>query len=112
MRVFGTLAVAAILAAAAPVHAQLRQVEMPELRLVDIDPTESFLVPHATRTFLNSLAFQRRLFGLDPDTRVNILLVDFQDGGNAGATAVPYNGVTIQIAPLSFAFETIEQYAN
>ena len=47
------------------------------------------------RTFLNSLAFQRRLFGLDPDTRVNILLVDFQDGGNAGATAVPYNGVTI-----------------
>lgn len=107
MRLFLTVAVAGILATAAPVYAQLRQVETPELRLVYIDPSETFLVPHAMRTFLNSLAFQRRLFGLDADTRVNILLVDFQDGGNAGATAVPYNGVTIQIAPLSFAFETI-----
>src|SRR4029079_15024938 len=107
MRLFLMLAVAGILATAAPAYAQLRQVETPELRLVYVDPSETFLVPHAVRTVLNSLAFQRRLFGLDPDTRVNILPVDFQDGGNAGATAVPYNGVTIPIAPLRFALETL-----
>lgn len=96
-----------IVAAAQPLFAQLRSIETPQLRLIYIDPSETFLVPHAVRTFLNSLAFQRKLFGLDPDTRVTVLLVDFQDGGNASATSVPYDGVTIQIAPLSFAFETI-----
>jgi hypothetical protein len=107
MRSFLCLAAAGILAASVPVTAQLRAVETPEVRLVYIDPTESFLVPHAVRTFLNSLRFQRRLFTFDPSNRITILLVDFQDSGNAGATVVPYNAVTMQIAPLNFAFETI-----
>lgn len=81
--------------------------ETPGLRLVYVDPTETYLVPHAVRTFLNSLAFQRRLFSLPADTRVTVLMMDFQDSGNASATAVPYNSVTLQIAPLNFAFETI-----
>jgi hypothetical protein len=89
------------------VDAQLRAVETPELRLVYVDPGESFLVPHAVRTFLNSYAFQRRLFTLDDPQRVTVLLVDFQDAGNAGATVVPYDALTVQIAPLNFAFETI-----
>jgi hypothetical protein len=91
----------------APLRAQLRAVDTPELRLVYIDPNETFLVPHAVRTFLNSIAFQRRVFGLDTKKPVNVLLTDFQDAGNAGATVVPYNAVNVQIAPLSFAFETI-----
>jgi hypothetical protein len=33
--------------------------------------------------------------------------VDFQDSGDASATAVPRNTVIVQAAPLSFAFETI-----
>jgi hypothetical protein len=97
----------AMVAPAAPAHAQLRVVETPEVRLVYLDPTESFLVPHAARTLLNSLAFQRRLFTFDPDGRITVLLVDFQDAGNAGASVVPFNSVITQIAPLSFAFETI-----
>ena len=36
-----------------------------------------------------------------------MLFADFADYGNAGASSVPHNGVRIQVAPLSFAFETI-----
>lgn len=96
-----------LLCSAAPLRAQLRAVETPELRLVYVDPTETYLVPHAVRTFLNSIAFQRRVFGFDPKRQVSVLLIDFQDSGNASATVVPYNSLTVQIAPLSYAFETI-----
>jgi hypothetical protein len=104
-----TLVCAIVLAALTPVpalHAQLRVVETPGLRLVYLE-NESFLVPHAVRTFLNSLAFQRRLFTFEPSERVTVLLTDFSDTGNAGATSVPRDSVSMQIAPLSFAFETI-----
>ena len=97
-----------ILAASIPLRAQLRAIETPELRLVYFDPNETFLVPHAVRTFLNSLAFQRRLFGFDLNgRRVTVLLADFQDAGNAGASVVPYDVLLMQVAPLSFAFEAI-----
>ena len=101
------LALASI-AFARPAAAQLRAVETPEMRLVYFDPAETFLVPHVARTFLNSLAFQRRLFKFDPSGRITLLLVDFQDAGNAGAAgACRCNSVMTQVAPLSFAFETI-----
>ena len=87
--------------------AQLATFETPGLRLVYIDPTETFLVPHAARTFLNSLAFQRRLFEFEPSDDITLLLTDFSDTGNAGATVVPRNVLTVDIAPLNFAFETI-----
>jgi hypothetical protein len=96
-----------LLATAAPAGAQLRAVAVPGLRLVYVDPTETFLVPHVVRTFLNSLEFQRRLFAFVPSEPVTVLLTDLADVGNAGATAVPYNSVRSEIAPLSFAFETI-----
>ena len=87
--------------------AQLAALETAGLRLVYIDPSESFLVPHAARTFLNSLEFQRRILGFEPNDPVTVLLTDFTDTGNAGATVVPRNAVTVEIAPLNSAFETI-----
>jgi hypothetical protein len=95
------------LSLAAPARAQLREVEPPDLRLVYFDPTETFLVPHAVRTFENSLDFQKRLFDFRPSEPITVLLADFSDSGNAGATVVPFNTVISQIAPFSFAFETI-----
>jgi hypothetical protein len=90
-----------------PAVAQLRAVETPELRLVFIDPTETFLIPYAARTFLNSYEFQRRLFKFDPREPVNVLLTDLSDAGNASATSVPRDSLRVEIAPLSFAFETL-----
>src|SRR6185369_4181321 len=92
---------------ALPAVAQLRAVETPELRLVFIDPTETFLIPYAARTFLNSYEFQRRLFKFDPREPVNVLLTDLSDAGNASATSVPRDSLRVEIAPLSFAFETL-----
>ena len=62
-------------------------IETADVRLVFVDPSESFLVPHAVRTFLNSLEFQQRLFDFDPDEPMTVLLADFSDSGNAGATS-------------------------
>jgi len=61
--VFVTLlaALPLLLTAARPAYGQLAKVETPEARLVYV-PDEAFLIPHAARTFLNSLAFQKRLF--------------------------------------------------
>ncbi|HEY7059785.1 MAG TPA: hypothetical protein VH458_24795, partial [Vicinamibacterales bacterium] len=77
------------------------------LRLVYFNATESYLVPHAARTFLNSLAFQQRVFGLDTTKPVTVLLVDFSDAGNASATVVPRNNLLVDISPLSYEFETL-----
>ena len=90
-----------------PARAQLASVEAGKMLLVYVDGSESFLVPHAARTFLNSLETQKKLFGYEPDTDISVLLIDLQDAGNASATSVPRNAVTVQIAPLTYAFETI-----
>ena len=92
---------------ARPAHAQLASLETAGLRLVYFTATESYLVPHAARTFLNSLAFQRRIFGLDPKKPVTVLMVDFSDAGNASATVVPRNNLLVDISPLSYEFETL-----
>ena len=44
----------------------LATVEAPQVRIVYFDGTESYLVPHVARAFLNALGFERRLFGYDP----------------------------------------------
>ena len=88
-------------------RAQFTSLETKDLRLVYVDVTEGYLSPHAGRTFQNSLAFQRRIFDWTPSEKVTVLLTDFSDAGNAGAASVPRNFVTVQIAPLSSAFETL-----
>ena len=77
-----------------------------DMCLVYMDPTLSYLEPHAVRTFANSMAWQRRTWGWIPYEPVTVLLKDFSDYGNASATASPRNALTFDIAPLSHAFET------
>jgi len=87
--------------------AQLTEERSPGLRVIYFDGTEGYLLPHATRTALNSLAFQKKLFGFDPADDVSVLLLDLSDSGNAGAGTVPGNLVSVQIAPLGFSFEAL-----
>jgi hypothetical protein len=107
MRTTAVLAVLVSLAAAGPVAAQLQLLETGDLRLVSFGGAESYLVPYTTQTFLNSMRFQRKLFGFEPSEKTTVLLADFSDYGGAGATSVPRDSVNVQIAPLSYAFETI-----
>ena len=94
-------------AAAAPARAQLEELETKDLRLVYFDPSLTYLTPHVGRCFENALAFHRNLFDYRPSGKVTLLLDDFTDNGNAAATAVPRPFVKIDVAPLSFALETI-----
>ena len=56
---------------------------------MQIGATSTALSPTSCRTRratpLNSLAFQKKLFGFDPSKDIHVLLLDFQDSGNAGA---------------------------
>ena len=91
----------------AEARAQFQSLETDDLRLVYLRPTHAFLAPHVARCFENSLAFHRKLFGYQPSEKVTVLLADLSDSGNAGAGVVPRNNLTVQIAPLSFAYETM-----
>lgn len=97
----------AVLACASHAAAQLSTLETPQLRLVYFDGTQSYLVPHVARAFLNALSFQQRLFQFDLSDPITLLLVDLSDAGNAAAGSVPRDVISVQIAPLSFAFETM-----
>jgi hypothetical protein len=66
----------------------------------------SYLVPHAVRTFTNSVAWQRRMFGWTPSEPTAVLLQDFADYGGATVLATPRSLVLLEVSPLSQAFET------
>lgn len=97
----------ALLAVAAPASAQLSKVEAGDLRLVYFSPSEDYLAPHAARTFLNAETFLKALFKYKPGEKITVLLADFSDHGNGATGTVPHTGVRLQIAPLSFSFETV-----
>ncbi len=99
------LALAGVLAA--PAEAQeLSLVETDKLRLLYFDPTETYLVPRVIQTFHNSIDRQESILGYSSDEKVTVLLTDFSDYGNAGATSVPANSVIVDIAPIPLTFET------
>lgn len=104
LRVVLVLALAAV---GSPAFAQLGEVNVDSLRLIYFEGTESYLVPHAARAFLTSLAFQRRLWEYEPWEKITVLLADFSDGGDASAGTVPRNNLQVQISPLNYAFETL-----
>lgn len=96
-----------IAALAVPAHAQLKALETDDLRLVYLAPTQTYLTPHVARCFENSMRFQRELFGFQPSQKVTVLLNDFADFGNAGVSVIPRNSMMLQIAPVSFVYETL-----
>jgi len=101
------LLVASVATFSAPAGAQgLQYLETQDLRLLYFDPSQTYLVPHAARTFQNSLLSQRKVFDYEPFEKVTVLLKDFSDYGNAGALPVPRNAVIIDIAPRALTFET------
>ncbi len=84
----------------------LSRIETKDLRLLYFDPAETYLTPYIARSFLNSEAFQKKIFGWKPWEKTTVLLKDFGDYGNAAARASPNNAILVDIAPLSLTFET------
>jgi len=99
------LGLAPIAAAADENPLGMSYVETKDLRLIYFDDLE-YLVPHAVRTFTNSLEWQRRMFGWVPSEVTTVLLKDLSDYGGGATVTAPHSRMFLDIAPLSHAFET------
>lgn len=80
--------------------------ETDDLRLLYFDPSTTYLVPHVTRSYQNSLEFQKRIFDWTPSEKTSVMLQDFSDFGNAAATSSPTNVLWVEVSPLKHTFET------
>ena len=89
------------LCAPAALRAQFQTLETRDLRLVYTSPLQSYMVPQVVRGFESALRFHRRLWDYTPDGRINVLLHDLWHYGNAGASPIPENHVTVGIEPYS-----------
>ena len=84
---------------------QLNMIETKDMSLVTYDFGHKYVLPHAGRCFHNALAFHKKLFDYEPSERITVLIQDFGDYGNGGATAVPVNAVSMGLSPFSYAFD-------
>jgi hypothetical protein len=82
-------------------------VETDDLLLIYQDPFQTYLVPHMSKSFHNSVEFQRYLFNWTPHEKTTVILTDFSDYGNAGASVSPRNAVSVYIAPSNRTLETL-----
>jgi hypothetical protein len=96
----------ALLLASITSKAQLNMIETDTLRLVTYDFGHKYILPHATQSFINSLRFHKKLFDYEPNEKITVLIQDFGDFGNGGATAIPRNAISMGLSPFSYTFET------
>ncbi|MDX1407477.1 MAG: hypothetical protein R3330_05070, partial [Saprospiraceae bacterium] len=89
-----------------PVSAQFTILETRDMSLVTYDFGHQYILRHVGRTFHNALEFHKKLFDYEPTEKISLLIQDFGDYGNAGATAVPRNAISMGLSPFSYAFET------
>ena len=100
------ISVIGVLLCAITLQAQLNMIKTEEMSLVTYDYGHRYILPHATRCFHRSLQFHKKLFDYEPSEPISLLIQDFGDYGNAGATAVPRNAISMGLSPFSYAFET------
>ncbi|MGE5176168.1 MAG: TolB family protein [Hyphomicrobiales bacterium] len=103
---FAPFLIALSLLVPALARAELADLETKDLRLLYNAPALSFIAPYTARCFENSLHFHERLFHYTPSEKVNVILDDLGDYGNAGVWVNPRNSMVVHIAPVNFVYET------
>jgi hypothetical protein len=103
----GLLLVVTLVLSSAELHAQLYERETNNLRLVYYSKAHEYLVPHIIGCFENAFQFERKLFAYTPTEKVNVLVQDFGDYASGAANTVPFNFMSIGIAPFSYVYETM-----
>jgi len=100
--------VAASLAMSFPALAfsQFTSVKTDDLNLLYYDFGHEYLINHTIRSYTNSLRFHENLFDYKLSEPVTLIMQDFGDFGNAGASSVPNNVILMGIAPFHYAYET------
>ncbi|MEN8154066.1 MAG: hypothetical protein ABFR75_08570 [Acidobacteriota bacterium] len=81
--------------------------ETKNLKLIYFGEANSYLVSHAARCFENSLKYHMNKFNYIPSEKITVILHDFSDFGNAGASSIPNNRIFFSIAPFNYIFEII-----
>ncbi len=106
LHLFRTFIFLSVLLCAVSANARFSKIETKNLRLIYYGGAQAYLGSHVARCFENSLAFHRKLFGYDQTEKTTLILQDFGDYGNAGAGVLPWNHISLDIAPYNYAFET------
>jgi hypothetical protein len=78
-----------------------------DLDLIYYDKAHEYLSYHLARSFENSLAFDKKLFGYTPSEPVVILMQDFGDYGHGGTSTVPWNYISIGIEPFDYVYDVM-----
>ncbi len=84
----------------------LSTLETKNFSLLYFDPVQTYLTPYLGRSIENALIFHKKTFDWQPWDRLNVLLKDFGDYGNAAARSSPNNATLFDVAPLSQSMET------
>lgn len=86
--------------------AQFSTVETRDERLIYFGGASSYLVNYLGECAENSLHYHEKMFGYTPSEKVTVLMHDFNDYGNAGASTIPRDIIMMAIAPANFVYET------
>src|SRR5215472_1446973 len=82
------------------------EVDTADLRLIYLDSLD-YLVPHTVRTFTNSVAWQKRMFGWVPTEPTFVVLSDSTDFAGGVTYAAPYGYVAVNVGPVAHPFESL-----
>lgn len=88
-----------------PLKAQFKSIKTEDLHLIYYDFGHEMLLGHTIRSFTKALQFHQEKFDYEHSEPATVIIQDFGDFGNAGASAVPQNVILMSIAPFSYAFE-------
>ncbi|MEO8399963.1 MAG: hypothetical protein ABI550_09150, partial [Ignavibacteriaceae bacterium] len=86
--------------------AQFSTLETNDQRLIYYGEASSYLMKYLASCVENSLHYHCKLYDYKPSEKVTVLMHDLNDYGNAGASTIPRNIVSIAIAPANFVYET------
>ncbi len=87
-------------------YSQFKKIETKDFNVVSINPQFDYVLNHAIRCSHNALDFHRKLFEYDPKEKIFVMIQDFGDYGNGGATSLPKNLISTCIAPMNYSFES------
>lgn len=88
------------------IEAQFTSVKTKDLNLIYYSFGHEYLVKHTIRSYTNSLRFHKEKFNYELTEPVSVIMSDFGDFANGGASAVPNNIILMGIAPFHYAYET------
>ena len=87
-------------------YTQQAKIQTDDFEIVSASPGLDYVLGHAIRSAHNALNFHKNLFNYKPNEKIFVLFTDFGDYGNGGATSLPHNLVTTNMAPMNYSFES------